>query len=272
MEPHTRVAAILRDVAAVELMPRFRRLAAHEIREKSPGEVVTEADLAAERAIVARLAQAFPGVPVIAEEACARDPGLLEGLARRETAFVVDPLDGTEHFARGEETFGIMAALLHRGLTQSAWIHLPLSGRSLFAQRGCGAELDGVPIRVPAAPPLASACGTVLTRFLPDALRGPAEAARATLRSGTRHRCAAQRTFDLVAGREHFALYYRTLPWDHAAGALIVEEAGGVARRYDGRRFEPADPAGEGLLIAADAALWSEVHARLLPSLPRVTL
>ncbi len=79
----------------------------------------------------------------------------------------------------------------------------------------------------------------------------------------TSHRCAARHYIDCLAGREQFALYGRTLPWDHAAGALIVEEAGGVARRFDGRSYEPASD-GSGLLVAASDEAWRALHRRLL--------
>lgn len=262
-----RVSDLMRDVAEHELLPRFRTLKEHEIREKSPGEVVTEADVAAEAALEAGLRKLFLGAFIVGEEAAAKDPSLLDDLGRHEIAFLIDPLDGTSHFAAGEEPFGIMVTLLRHGRVDAGWIHMAHSGHTLFARRGEGAYLDGERVALPTPPPMAHARGSVLSRFLPPDLKPTAVAARAELGPGEPHRCAAQRTLDIVRGVEHFALYYRTLPWDHAACSLIIEEAGGVVRRYDGTRYIAANVDEVGLLIAGSPALWTELQARLVPSI-----
>jgi fructose-1,6-bisphosphatase/inositol monophosphatase family enzyme len=93
---HDRLAGILVEAARREIMPRFRKLARGDVREKaSPGDLVTEADEAAERFICAELARAFPGAALVGEEATTRDPALLDRLAEAELAFVIDPIDGT---------------------------------------------------------------------------------------------------------------------------------------------------------------------------------
>ncbi|MDQ4070429.1 MAG: inositol monophosphatase, partial [Actinomycetota bacterium] len=83
----------------------------------------------------------------------------------------------------------------------------------------------------------------------------------ASLSSG---RMAAAVEYPLIAeGEEDFALFGRTLPWDHAPGVLLVEEAGGVARRPDGTPYRPADTTGN-LLVAADEGTWAAVRRHLL--------
>ena len=91
-----RVAELMRETAAVELLPRFRNLSQDDIREKKPGDVVTVVDLAAEQRLASGLVKILPGVPVVGEEAVEKDPGLLALVARRGgSCWIVDPLDGT---------------------------------------------------------------------------------------------------------------------------------------------------------------------------------
>src|SRR5689334_1958288 len=89
------VDQLLREVARVEIMPRFRNLAAHEVRQKSSAmDLVTDADEAAERMISRGLRQIFPQAVTIGEEATERDPSLLNKLADAELALLIDPVDG----------------------------------------------------------------------------------------------------------------------------------------------------------------------------------
>ena len=93
-------------------MPRFRRLTATQVREKSsPLDLVTEADEVAEAVITTGLKVAFPGAIVIGEEGTHKDPALLQLIADAELAFIVDPIDGTENFTANLSLFGVMAAV-----------------------------------------------------------------------------------------------------------------------------------------------------------------
>lgn len=91
-----RIGDILAQAAVTDIMPRFQMLAADQVRRKSSSfDLVTEADEAAERVISDQLRAAFPGCVIVGEEATAKDPALLEGIAAAELAFIVDPIDGT---------------------------------------------------------------------------------------------------------------------------------------------------------------------------------
>src|ERR1700761_1272799 len=99
-----RVAELMRETAAAELLPRFRNLAKDDIREKRPGDLVTVADVASEQRLAVGLAKILPGVPVVGEEAVEQDPGLVDLIARPgERCCIVDPLDGTANFSKGLE-------------------------------------------------------------------------------------------------------------------------------------------------------------------------
>jgi fructose-1,6-bisphosphatase/inositol monophosphatase family enzyme len=264
-----RVTELVREVAADELVPRFRRLAAHEVFSKAtaedPDDIVTEADLAVERRLGPALAALLPGSVVLGEEAAAGDPSLRGLLDGDRPTWIVDPLDGTRNFAAASADFGVIVALCAGGVVTHGWIHLPVADRTLVAERGAGAWESGVRLAATRPPRAGEPLrGTVYTRFMPAALRLEIEArARATALVVEGTGCAAVEYALLVEGAKDFVLYYRLLPWDHAAGGLVLDEAGGAARRPDGRPYRATDR--DPLCLATHlAADWPAARAAVL--------
>ncbi|SBT48134.1 inositol monophosphatase family protein [Micromonospora auratinigra] len=259
------VGTLLRETAADVVVPMFRRLDDSDIAEKAPGELVTVADRRAEEVISARLRELLPGSVVVGEEAVAEDPTLLEHLRGAGDVWLVDPIDGTSNFAAGRRPFALMVALQRDGVPVASWVYDPLDGTLASCRAGAGTRLDGTPVRTAASTPEVGALrGTAMTRFLPPDARRSAEAGGARIGEllPGQH-CAGREYLDLLTGTQHFVLFWRTLPWDHAPGTLLVREAGGVARRFDGTDYHPADD-GRGLLVAASEEIWDEVRAALL--------
>src|SRR5260370_10101853 len=121
-----RVGEILADAARAEIMPRFRRLSPDQIRQKTSAfDLVTEADEAAEAVITAALQAAFPDCAVIGEESAAKNPALLDIIARAPLAFIIDPVDGTRNFASSLPLFGVMAAVTRHRETIAARVPQP---------------------------------------------------------------------------------------------------------------------------------------------------
>lgn len=263
-----RVAELIAECAASELLPRFRKLARHEIREKAPGDLVTVADEACERRLADGLARILPGVPVVGEEAVAAEPGLLAHIREADAAWIVDPLDGTANFVRNNDRFAVIVALVRGGETIAGWIHDPVRGHMAFAVHGGGARLDGLPMRLPPSLPLGRSSGFVGARFKREFLRTTRPDVLKRLGRLTTFGCAGLEYIETVAGRSHFSFYRWTKPWDHAAGALLVREAGGVANRHDGRPYSPTQPVNAGILVASDTARWQELRAMFTEVVP----
>lgn len=249
------VARHIAEVAAEEMMPRFGRLAAGDIQEKTPGDLVTAADTAVETRLSPILASLIPGSLVVGEEATAADPSLMKRLEGEEPVWVVDPVDGTLNFAAGIPIFGTMVALIRRGEVLAAWIHDPLRGRTLTAEAGAGAHVDGQRVRV--------ARGADVKRMSGNFAFHTGERAQAAtiarnadkVASIITLRCAAADYFNLAEGRTHFALFNRAWPWDHAPGWLLHKEAGGYGRYLDGNSYAPLNIYGR-LLLAPDEQSW----------------
>jgi len=260
------VSAVLRHAAAEVVMPRFQKLQAGEVEEKSPGEVVTIADREAEQIITPRLMSLLPGSRVVGEEAVADTPALMGELDEGDV-WLVDPIDGTANFVAGSPVFSVMVALLRRGQTVAAWLLEPVSDRLAVASLGTGAFIDGVRVRTESScPDAASSRGAVLTRFLPEPLK-EAVAANASRFSailpGTK--CSGVDYPAVATGKQNFVMFWRLLPWDHAPGSLLLSEAGGWVARLDGSRYDPSDQR-PGLLAAQNRDVWETVRRELLDS------
>ena len=232
--PHfdaARVAQLIRDVAAVEITPRFRALASHEVREKKPGDFVTIADESAERALIPALEAILPGSVAIGEEAIAADPTLLNHLEHADRpVWLIDPVDGTINFAHGRPLFAVMVALVQAGRPIAGWIHDPLTGALAMAEKGGGAWDGATRLHVAAPEAPERMCGQLMSRPFSSAGQAALRARGIVFhRDPEGLRCAGQEYFRLVYGQWHFNAYSRLRPWDHSAGLLIHAEAGGFS-------------------------------------------
>jgi fructose-1,6-bisphosphatase/inositol monophosphatase family enzyme len=260
------VSQLIRSVGENVVLPRFRTLMASEVTEKSPGEVVTIADRESEERLFEGLARIAGNARLIGEEACADDPALIGQVADGDV-WIVDPIDGTANFAAGRAPFGIMVALVSDGLTKACWLHDPLTGRMCHASLGGGAYINGEELVVPDGDRIRP-IATLATQFM-------SENDRAMTNGRTKHlfdivpipRCAAEHYPRLCLGENDIALFQRTLPWDHVAGALLLNEAGGRVSRWDGTDYRVNDGK-SGLLAAGSDALWERAATALFADGP----
>jgi myo-inositol-1(or 4)-monophosphatase len=206
---------------------------AFEVRAKNRNDFVTQVDQAAEQAILDIVRRAYPDHGVLAEES-----GAAAG-ARDEYRWIIDPLDGTTNFIHGFPQYCVSIALEHKGTLAQAVVYDPAKNELFTASRGRGAFLDDRRIRV-------SKCA-----HLKDALVGTGfpfkEVARidrylgqlSTLMQGSAGvRRAGAAALDLAyvaAGRLDAFWESGLAPWDMAAGALLIQEAGGLVSDLEGK-------------------------------------
>ena len=227
------VIALLRDVAAAELMPRFKHVAAER---KHDGTIVTEADRAVE-AVLARVLPTLFDCPVLGEE---MPPEVQQQLWRdADWLWCVDPLDGTGNFTNGKRYFGISVALMrrteNRRESQFGAIFDPNLNEVFHAVRGRGAWMinsNSETKRLKALPakPLSEATIEVgrfkLLGRIKTALSKSADTnspGKKIISSGA----SVLQWCHMACGRVDAFIHAGEQPWDYAAGALILEEAGG---------------------------------------------
>jgi len=251
--------ALLRDVTTRAILPRYQKLAEHEVTAKAANDVVTVADHEAEAMLAAGLAM-IADIPVVGEESAFDDESVFERLTG--DCWIVDPLDGTRNFAAGKPPFGILIAMASGGEAHSGWIYDCLTDRFCVAQRGKGAFVNGEKF---AARPTGEspAVAAISLIFVDGARRETVKEAVSEYRLVDVPYCAAEQYPRLALGVNDLSYFERTLPWDHAAGALWLNEAGGNVARPDGSPYRVDEWQRKGLIGAASPALWDEMAVKL---------
>ena len=242
----------VRSVAIEEILPRYRSVSAHL---KDDGSLVTAADLAAQEALVRRL-HAVEAIPAIAEEMPAHEQ--LAVYERGGRFWCVDPLDGTRNFSSGIPFFAVSVALMEDDRPLFGTVYDPIADEAYFAVRGAGAWLDHRPLVVPAhGPRLAEALAEVSLRSDTTHLRGtlkrhPPYARRLTSGSSALSWC------HLAAARTDVMLHSGQKMWDYAAGALVLEEAGGLLSALESDDFWATPVWSRSVIAARTAPLLDE--------------
>jgi myo-inositol-1(or 4)-monophosphatase len=202
------------------------------ISNKSELDLVTESDLASERLIIDRIKTHYPRHAILAEESGASAPA---GGASSEWRWIIDPLDGTTNYAHGYPCFCVSMGLEHQGRLQLGVVYDPMRDEVFSAERGEGAALNDKRIHVSSTPNLASA---LLCTGFPYDVRERSEFARHFSNfimnaQGVRRDGAAALDLAYVAAGRFDGFWEEGLkPWDVAAGALMIEEAGGRVSNY----------------------------------------
>ena len=252
----------MQDAAQRAILPRYQTLTADQIDAKAVDDVVTIADHESEAILAEGLAKLLPDATIVGEEAAHANPSLLERLGDA-LCWIIDPVDGTNNFAAGKPPFGVLVALAEAGETIGGWILDPLSGRFCHARRCEGAFLNGQRIQARTSgtePPIAA-----ISLIFTDPTRRTALKTRIAPHYTLVDipRCAAEQYPRLALGQNDVSIFERTYAWDHAAGVLFLNEAGGKAARPDGTPYRVDQGERKGLLGAASPALWEELAERM---------
>lgn len=278
MPTNTEIAALIeatRDAARAEIMPRFRNLDATEIAAKDyADDLVTVADKAAEVMLSAAVSNILPGSAVVGEEAVAEDPSHLEKIARAARCVIIDPIDGTANFVAGLATFGVILALVEHGQTVFGLLYDPVADDWVAAHKGQGAWYGK-----PGAADRVLHCRKVdaegATGFLSPRLYARKDRGQLfDAYKGFGHMrslgCSCHDYRTMAFGQADFVSSPMMSPWDHAAGVLVLHEAGGDAAVGEGTPYAPhltkgpiAAAGSPGLLPDIIAARKTEPLSRL---------
>jgi len=253
---------LLRFAARRSMLPRFRALESGDIAMKGEDDPVTIVDREVEAFLSEALTKLAPGVAIVGEEAAHADPAVLDHLSGQ--CWIIDPLDGTANFTEGKEPFGIIIALADAGRAVAGWLYDPLKDRLCHTRAGEGAFVNGERITARTTgqtPPVTAVSRIFLT---------PEQIEQVDTKLAPHYtlvdipRCAAEQYPRLALGENDISSFKRTLAWDHAAGILWLNEAGGKAARLDGSEYRVDEHNKPGLIGASSPALWDEFIARVM--------
>lgn len=207
------------------------------VSKKGVVDLVTDTDIASERLLREAILAAYPDDAIVAEEG-----GVSSGSSGY--SWLVDPLDGTTNFAHGYPAFSVAIAIVHQGQAVAGVIYQPVPDTCYWAERGAGAFCDARPISVSKAAEIGD--GLLATGFpynrreivdtLLEKVRRALLVAQGLRRSGS----ATVDLCHLACGAIDGYWEQDLNPWDWAAGALLVEEAGGGVTDFSGAPYTPA--------------------------------
>jgi myo-inositol-1(or 4)-monophosphatase len=260
MNPTTNIAVRAARQAGSIIMRSFSRIDTLTVAEKQSNDFVTEVDRNAEQAIIETIGRAYPGHAILAEESGSRGDS--------EFVWIIDPLDGTTNYLHGFPQFAVSIALTHRGRLESAVVYDPTRDEMFTADRGAGALLNDRRLRVTARRGLR---GALLGTGIPFRDQRHMDAYLGMLKSLTQETAGIRRPGSaaldfayVAAGRLDGFWELGLSSWDFAAGALLVQEAGGMVSDITGgsRHMET------GNVVAAGPRLHRDLIDTIKPHLP----
>lgn len=269
-----KVKEIVASVAASEIMPRFRKLAAGDVEMKAVNDPVTVADKETERRLTQELSSYLPGSVIVGEESFAKDKTIMERLNSDLPVWIIDPIDGTRNFVAGYPEFAVMVALVQKKQTYASWIHDPNSGDTIMAEKGAGVWLRGKKLHLAAADshtPVVGVVGARVKKLISDPSLMPQSDKLPPIEIGS---CAGfdyPRLFaedinfaNAATKRALFLFYRHTNALDHVPGLFLYEEGGGYAANWSGHIYDMFQST-SGLLLAPDKEMWWHLHALFGP-------
>jgi len=255
---HTAVRSV-REGGRVILM-YFDQLDRLEYSSKGRNDYVSQADVEAERAVLDVLTRAYPDHGIIAEESGEREGS--------EYTWVIDPLDGTTNFLHGFPMFAVSVAVKRGGVLEHGVVYDPLHDEMFTASRGEGAQLNGKRLRVSTTRQLApSLLGTGFPFRDLGIIEPWMRSFQSLLPKTSGIRRAGAAALDLAyvaAGRLDGFWEFGLKPWDMAAGALLIREAGGLVADVSGGQ----DFLENGNLVAANPLIFEEFRKIVARSIP----
>jgi fructose-1,6-bisphosphatase/inositol monophosphatase family enzyme len=273
----TSIETAIREVAAQEILPRFRNLQQGDIAFKIGDDPVTIADQAAEKALSELLIRLLPGSMVLGEEAFAADSSLLALVKGESPVWIIDPIDGTRAFVAGQPYYGVIVALSLRNQVLAGWFYDPGSDEFVTAEQGSGAWHQGQRLTVNRAANFAQLVGCGGDRVqrqwakLPDTVRLQGPQFKPLPYSGCHEYPRLwidQAYFGNPAQPAHFrAIMQHCTPWDDAAATLMQHEAGGYCAHWDGTPILPSSYQ-TGTLWAPDQECWHQLRKWILNFCP----
>lgn len=260
MQPLVNIAVRAARRAGEVIVRSINRLDSIQVTAKGRNDFATEVDRAAEQEIMATISKAYPQHAFLAEESGRS--------GESETVWIIDPLDGTTNYIHGFPTFAVSIACQHRGRLEHAVVYDPMRQEMFTASRGEGARLENRRIRVSNRTGLDGAL--VATGFpfraqadYIDPYLAMLKAVMAATAGVRRPGAAALDLAYIAAGRVDAFWEFGLSPWDTAAGALLIQEAGGRIGTLTG---EPYDLSPN--IVAGSPRVYEALLETIRPHLP----
>ena len=248
-----KVITVVKEVAQQVVMPRYLQV---DRQLKSDGSFFTEADVAAQNALLHELQKIYP-VAAMGEEMSKQEQEE-QWIKGQAGLWSIDPIDGTSNFLNGLPYFAISVALMEHGKSVLGVIYNPVADEMFYATKGGGAFLNGIALPIKRyVPTLSSAMANVDLKRL-DRKFAAKVAAYPPYASQRNYGACALEWCYTAAGYFDLYLHGGQKPWDYAAGSLILEEAGGKMCGFDQDDYWAGSPWQRSVIAALDPELFTQ--------------
>ncbi len=210
------------------ILPKFKNLSDDDINYKNGSDLVTVADIEAEKELKKNLLNILPFSNFIGEEAYSKNKNILNFYNEDEYCWTVDPIDGTTNFTNGRNKFAIMIALTFKEKILRSWIYKPLEKIMCSAIVDEGAYINNNKIITKGKNIIEETIGSISTKYWEPGFKDKLKLFKNIFKEVNSYRCIGFEYIDIGIGIRNFAILSKLSPWDHIPGILFVREAGGA--------------------------------------------
>ena len=220
------------------ILPKYQNLKKEDIKYKNGSDLVTSADIAAEKELKKNLLKILPLSNFVGEESYSVNKKILDYYHENTYCWTVDPIDGTSNFINGRDRFAIMIALTFGKKILYSWIYKPLENMMCNAIYNEGAFINNKKIQTKSIKTLGEAIGSISTKYWDKNDLEKLKLLRNNFGEINSYRCIGYEYVDIATGNRNFAILSKLSPWDHIPGILFVRESGGSDMDFNKQKYD----------------------------------
>ncbi len=220
------------------ILPKYRNLKNQDIKYKNGTDLVTSADVAAEKELKKALLKIIPGSNFVGEEEYLENVNILNAYNEDNYCWTVDPIDGTSNFVKGKEKFAIMIALTYKNKILYSWIYKLLNEEMCYAIQNDGAFIGNRKISTFSKSNLNEATGSISTKYWDEDYLDRLKLLKNNFAEVKSYGCIGFEYVDIGLGKRNFAILSKLSPWDHIPGILFIRESGGSDIDFNGKPYD----------------------------------
>lgn len=257
-----KISYFIIDIANNEIVSRFNKLKNRDIWKKLGNEDVSITDIKVQEKLIRILSDITPGSHFLSEELC-KNPNNLSHYLQTDLLWILDPLDGTSNFIKGDKNCGINLALAYKGKIIAAWIYAPFKKKLIEAELGAGVYLNNnryIPAKNKKEE-INEFSGVLAIGDFPISLQQHIIKTSNKLAFYRKTKACCIDYLEILENKIDFLLYLRTYPWDHSAGTFILNEANFFCNSWiEGKKYSYLE-AYSGLLVAKNFIMWDKLRS-----------
>ncbi len=226
------IREILLNISKKNIIPSFGNLNKNQISYKHGIDIVTDVDIAVEIELNHLLSKLLKNSNFIGEETYSKDPSILNYYLSEDFCWTVDPIDGTNNFAKSKEKFAVMIALTKNKKIIQSFIYKPITEEFMYTDIN-GVYLNGNKLKLNKDTKIENATGSISVKYWDKEKRIKIFEIKDKFLNINSYGSIGCEYFDIALGQRNFAILSRLHPWDHIPGVFIVRRAGGHDCHFD---------------------------------------